>query len=199
MARAHPMIALIVVLSGLGWEVGGKKNAGGGRIADKGIESRFYLGLAGVGPDRPREKEIESRAKDGRIKICVEIETWLFQIRLSRRKEILESILHSLASRFDAGIAARIEKTDEPVGDPQASAANLKNRRLRMQAFLEQGDQLFAASLLERLDWNTQKTVPRHHFFRLRLHSRHGPRPWGGPCRTQPPNLLSPLDFISPN
>src|SRR6266852_1131488 len=107
MARAHPTIALIVVLGGLGWKVGGKKNAGGGRVADKGIESRFYLGLAGVGPDRPREKEIKLRAKDGRIKVCVEIEMWVFQIRLSRRKEIPESVLHSLASRFNAVIAAR--------------------------------------------------------------------------------------------
>src|SRR5260370_11712757 len=146
MAGAHPTIALIVVLSGLCWKVGGKKNAGGGRVANKGIESRFYLGLAGVGPDRPREKEIKPRAKDGRIKVCVEIETWLFQIRLSGRKEILESVLHSLASRFDTVIAARIEKTDEPVGDPQASAANLENLRLGMQAFPEQCDQLFAAS-----------------------------------------------------
>src|SRR5258708_38984535 len=138
MAGADTTIAWIVVLIGVGWEVGGKKNASGGRVANKGIENRFYLGLAGVGPDRPREKEIKPRSEDGRIKVCVEIEAWLFQIRLSGRKEILESVLHSLPSRFDAVIAARIEKTDEPVGDPQASAADFENLRLGMQAFLEQ-------------------------------------------------------------
>src|SRR5262245_7387742 len=105
----------------------------------------------------------------------VEIELRPFEPHLVGGKQILKSVLDSLARRLDTVIAAGIEKTDEPVGNPQASAANLEDPRLRIQPFVEQGGHLPSSSLLEGLHRDTQETMPADHFLRAGLHSGHGP------------------------
>src|SRR5260370_36515538 len=117
-----------------------------------------------MGPDRSGQEEIELYAEDGRIEVGIEIEMGQLQLDLFGRKEILEAIFDSPASRLDAVVAAGIEKSDEPVGDPETPAADFENLGFGSQSLIEQGDQLFAARLLERRNRYTQEAVPGHHF-----------------------------------
>jgi len=61
-------------------------------------------------------------------------------------------------------IAAGIEETHKPVADPQAAAANVEDLRLGTQPLVQQGDQVSPASLLKRLEGNTQEPVPGQSF-----------------------------------
>src|SRR5258708_14813561 len=97
----------------------------------------------------------------------------MLKLDLFRRKEILETVFDAFARRLDAEVAAGIEESDEPVGDPEASTADVEDLGFGGQALVEQGDHLFAASLFKRRNGNTHEAVPRHHFLSAFLNSGH--------------------------
>src|SRR5258706_2302943 len=160
MTGAEPPIALVILVRRLGRQVRRQKNASGSRIADKAVERGFDVALAAVRPDGSGQKEIELGAEDRRIEVGVEIEMGPLQLDLFGRKKIVEPVVDALARGLDAKVAAGIEESDEPVCDPEASAADVEDLGFGSQSRLEQGNHLFAAGLFERLDGNAQESVP---------------------------------------
>src|SRR6202521_2514756 len=163
MAGSDPTIALVIVIRMQRPEVRGEKNSGGNRIAEKGLQRGFDLRLASVRPYRSRQEIIELGGENRRVEMRVEVESRLLRHHQLGRKQMVEPMLDSAASRLDTVIAAGIEETGQPIGGAQATTADIENLRFRAKAFIEQRDELPAPRILESLDRDAQEPVPSHH------------------------------------
>src|SRR5260370_4976664 len=150
-AGADPALARVVLRGRAGGQVGGEKDAVRGRVARESIERGRDLRLAGMGPDRPGEKEVEATAKDRGVEARIEIPAWPLALDLLGCEQVAQAEVDPPAGRLDAAIAAGSQEVDQPVAGPQASAAEVEDLRLGSAALLEQRDQRPAAALLDGL------------------------------------------------
>src|SRR6476646_598222 len=134
MARPDPRPALIVLIPCSSRKVRRQQHARLRRIPSKRVKARLDLRLARMRPDRARDEIVETRPEHRRIEPGVFVEPGPLPRALLGRDEVPQPILDASPRGLDPAVASRLEKANQPVGDPKASAADLDDARLRTQA-----------------------------------------------------------------
>lgn len=160
---------LIILALESGRQIGCQEHCAGYGVPDKRIKHGIDLPLARVGPDRSGKKKIETRTEYRGVEIGIEVKARLLERDLVLREQMVDTARYPLACRLNSAIAAGIQKSDQPISSPQATATDVQNLRFRTQALLQQSRELISPALLEARHRNAHEAVVAYHCLRKAL------------------------------